>query len=181
MPFTTIQLLWVNIIMDGPPALALGLEPIRDAVFDRKPVDRKASIITKKMITSIVLNALYVTAILLIQMKFNILGADTTVIDGASESETVLFALFAFSALFNAFNCREFGTDSIFKNFTKNKTALLIISVTAIAQFIFTELFSGFFNAVSLSPVMWGKVILLAFMIIVVNEVVKFVLRLFKK
>ncbi len=181
MPFTTIQLLWVNIIMDGPPALALGLEPIRDAVFDRKPVDRKASIITKKMITSIVLNALYVTTILLIQMKFNILGADTTVIDGASESETVLFALFAFSALFNAFNCREFGTDSIFKNFKKNKTALLIISVTAIAQFIFTELFSGFFNAVSLSLVMWGKVILLAFMIIVVNEVVKFVLRLFKK
>ena len=181
MPFTTIQLLWVNIIMDGPPALALGLEPIRDAVFDRKPVDRKASIITKKMITSIVLNALYVTAILLIQMKFNILGADTTVIDGASESETVLFALFAFSALFNAFNCREFGTDSIFKNFTKNKTALLIISVTAIAQFIFTELFSGFFNAVSLSLVMWGKVILLAFMIIVVNEVVKFVLKKKKK
>lgn len=182
MPFTTIQLLWVNIIMDGPPALALGLEPIRDAVFDRKPVDRKASIITKKMITSIVLNALYVTAILLIQMKFNILGASTAVqADGASEMETVLFALFAFSALFNAFNCREFGTDSIFKNFTKNKTALLIISVTAIAQFIFTELFSGFFNAVSLSLVMWGKVILLAFMIIVVNEVVKFVLRLFKK
>lgn len=182
MPFTTIQLLWVNIIMDGPPALALGLEPIRDAVFDRKPVDRKSSIITKKMVTSIVLNAIYVTAILLIQMKFNILGASTAVqADGASEMETVLFALFAFSALFNAFNCREFGTDSIFKNFTKNKTALLIISVTAIAQFIFTELFSGFFNAVSLSLVMWGKVILLAFMIIVVNEVIKFVLRLFKK
>ena len=182
MPFTTIQLLWVNIIMDGPPALALGLEPIRDAVFNRKPVDRNASIITKQMITSIVLNAIYVTAILLIQMKFNILGASTEVLaDGASEMETVLFALFAFSALFNAFNCREFGTDSIFKNFTKNKTALLIITVTAVAQFIFTELFSGFFNAVSLSLVMWGKVILLAFMIIVVNEVVKFVLRMFKK
>ena len=182
MPFTTIQLLWVNIIMDGPPALALGLEPIRDAVFNRKPVDRNASIITKQMITSIVLNAIYVTAILLIQMKFNILGASTEVLaDGASEMETVLFALFAFSALFNAFNCREFGTDSIFKNFTKNKTALLIITITAVAQFIFTELFSGFFNAVSLSLVMWGKVILLAFMIIVVNEVVKFVLRMFKK
>ncbi len=33
MPFTTIQLLWVNIIMDGPPALALGLEPVRDYVL----------------------------------------------------------------------------------------------------------------------------------------------------
>ena len=46
MPFTTIQLLWVNIIMDGPPALALGLEPIRNNVFKKKPVDRNASIIT---------------------------------------------------------------------------------------------------------------------------------------
>ncbi|HBH2924137.1 TPA: HAD-IC family P-type ATPase, partial [Clostridioides difficile] len=50
MPFTTIQLLWVNIIMDGPPALALGLEPVRDHVLNRKPVDRKANIISKSMV-----------------------------------------------------------------------------------------------------------------------------------
>ena len=181
MPFTTIQLLWVNIIMDGPPALALGLEPIRKEVFDRKPVDRKASIITKSMITTIVLNAIYVTTILLIQMKFNILGVSDRVVNGASEMETVLFALFAFNALFNAFNCREFGTDSILKNFFKNKIALKIIGVTAVAQIIFTEVFSSFFNAVSLSPLMWGKVIVLAFMVIVVNELVKCILRLFKK
>ncbi|MBE6050924.1 MAG: calcium-translocating P-type ATPase, PMCA-type [Clostridium sp.] len=174
MPFTTIQLLWVNIIMDGPPALALGLEPIREAVFDRNPVNRNASIITKSMITNIVLNALYVTAVLLVQMKFNILGASS------SEMETILFALFAFSALFNAFNCREFGTDSIIPNFTKNKTALIIIGITAVAQFVFTEVFSKFFDSVPLSLAMWGKVILLAFMVIVVNEFVKLVLRLFK-
>ncbi|OJT87863.1 hypothetical protein BM535_20515, partial [Clostridioides difficile] len=57
MPFTTIQLLWVNIIMDGPPALALGLEPVRDHVLNRKPVDRKANIISKSMVYTIVLNA----------------------------------------------------------------------------------------------------------------------------
>jgi len=75
MPFTTIKLLWINIIMDGPPALVLGLEPIRNNVFNKKPVDRSASIITKTMITSIILNAVYVTTILFIQMKYNILGA----------------------------------------------------------------------------------------------------------
>ncbi|OJT90448.1 hypothetical protein BM535_18190, partial [Clostridioides difficile] len=64
MPFTTIQLLWVNIIMDGPPALALGLEPVRDHVLNRKPVDRKANIISKSMVYTIVLNAFYITAIL---------------------------------------------------------------------------------------------------------------------
>ena len=181
MPFTTIQLLWVNIIMDGPPALALGLEPIRNNVFKKKPVDRNASIITKGMITSIVLNALYVTSILLIQMKFNILGASTEVVGNASEMETVLFALFAFSALFNAFNCREFGTDSILPNLFKNKIALQIIGVTAVAQIIFTQVFTKFFSSIALPLVMWGKVIALAFMVIVVNEIVKFILRLFKK
>ena len=41
MPFTTIQLLWVNIIMDGPPALALGLEPVRDKVLNRNQLTEK--------------------------------------------------------------------------------------------------------------------------------------------
>ena len=114
-------------------------------------------------------------------MKFNILGASTQLVDNASEMETVLFALFAFSALFNAFNCREFGTESILPNLFNNKIALQIIGITAVVQVIFTQIFNKFFNSVPLSIVMWGKVIGLAFMIIVVNEVVKFVLRLFKK
>lgn len=180
MPFTTIQLLWINIIMDGPPALVLGLEPIRNNVFNKKPVNKKASIITKTMITTIILNALYVTAILLIQMKYNILGASTEKVGFASEMETVLFGLFAFSALFNAFNCREFGRDSIIPNFFKNTIALKVIFITGIAQIIFTQVFRSFFSSVPLSVLMWAKVLGLAFMIIVVNEVVKFILRVAK-
>ena len=180
MPFTTIQLLWINIIMDGPPALVLGLEPIRNNVFNRKPVDRNSSIITRTMIKSIVLNAIYVTSILFIQMKFNILGASTEKIGFASEMETVLFGLFAFSALFNAFNCREFGRDSIVPNFLKNAIAIKVILITGIAQIIFTQVFTSFFSSVALSLLMWIKVLLLAFVIIIVNEVVKLSLRLMK-
>lgn len=181
MPFTTIQLLWINIIMDGPPALVLGLEPIRNNVFNRKPVDRNSSIITKTMIKSIVLNAIYVTTILFIQMKFNILGASTEKIGFASEMETVLFGLFAFSALFNAFNCREFGIDSIVPNFLKNDIAIKVIFITGVAQVIFTQIFTSFFSSVALSLLMWIKVLILAFMIIIVNEAVKFILRLMKR
>ena len=92
--------------------------------------------------------------------------------------ETVLFA---FNALFNAFNCREFGTDSIIPNFTKNTIALQIIGITAVAQVIFTQVFTSFFSSVALASLMWIKVLGLAFMVIVVNEVVEFVLRLTKK
>lgn len=183
MPFTTIQLLWVNIIMDGPPALSLGLEPVRDAVLNRKPTNRNASIITKQMMQSMIFNALYITSIIMIQMKFDILGAgfpkEGAV--GSNEMQTVLFALFAFSALFNAFNCREFGTDSIFKNITKNTIFLKIIAATAVVQIFVTEVFADFFNAVPLTATMWLKILALSSLVIVVNEVVKLIMRPFAK
>jgi len=183
MPFTTIQLLWVNIIMDGPPALSLGLEPVRDAVLNRKPTNRNASIITKQMIKTMISNAIYITCVIMIQMKFNILGATLPEAGakGPNEMQTVLFAVFAFSALFNAFNCREFGTDSILPNLTKNTIFLKIITATAVAQIFVTEVFSGFFNAVSLSATMWLKIIALSSLIIVVNEVAKLVMKPFVK
>lgn len=183
MPFTTIQLLWVNIIMDGPPALSLGLEPVRDKVLNRKPTNRNSSIITSKMLKSIILNAAYITAVIMIQMIFNPLGAEVPPegFKGPNEMETVLFALFAFNALFNAFNCREFGTDSIFPYFTSNTIALKIIALTAVVQIFVTDIFSGFFNAVSLSPIMWVKIIAASCLVVVFNEVIKFVLRMFSK
>ncbi|MBW9146970.1 calcium-translocating P-type ATPase, PMCA-type [Clostridium sp. CM027] len=183
MPFTTIQLLWVNIIMDGPPALSLGLEPVRDAVLNRKPTNRNASIITKQMLRSMIANALYITCVIMIQMKFDILGTGFPKdgIAGPNEMQTALFALFAFSALFNAFNCREFGSDSIFPSLTKNTIFLKIIMITAVTQIFVTEVFSKFFNAVSLSATMWLKIIILSSLIIVVNEIVKLIVKPFVK
>ena len=183
MPFTTIQLLWVIIIMDGPPALSLGLEPVRDAVLNRKPTNRNASIITKQMLKSMIANAIYITCVLMIQMKFDILGAGFPKegVTGPNEMQTVLFALFAFSALFNAFNCREFGTDSIFPSLTKNTIFLKIITATAVAQIFITEVLSKFFNAVSLSTTMWLKIIILSSLIIVINEIVKLIMKPFTK
>lgn len=183
MPFTTIQLLWVNIIMDGPPALSLGLEPVRDAVLNRKPTNRNASIITKQMMKSMISNALYITFIIMIQMKFDILGSGfpDKEVTGPNQMQTVLFALFAFSALFNAFNCREFGTDSILPNITKNTIFLKIIAATAVVQIFVTEVFAKFFNAVPLSATMWLKIIALSSLIIVVNEVAKLIMKPFVK
>ena len=171
MPFTTIQLLWVNIIMDGPPALALGLEPVRDYVLKRKPIRRNAGIIARSMAVNIFINAFLIITIVNLQEYYNILNATP------KEQSTVVFCLFAFSALFNAFNCREFGLNSIIPNFFKNKLAIEIISVTAIVQIIFTQLFRSFFNSVPLSIQMWIKILVLSSMVLVLNEIVKFILK----
>lgn len=174
MPFTTIQLLWVNIIMDGPPALSLGLEPVRRNVLNRPPVNRKASIITRPMAATIIFNSIIITTIILAQLKFNILGASEL------EQSTVVFTLFAFTALFNAFNCREFRTDSIFPNLFKNKLAINIIVLTGVFQVVFTQVFKEFFNCVNLSLIMWLKILFLAVLVIIINEIVKLMLRKIK-
>ncbi len=182
MPFTTIHLLWINLIMDGPPALVLGLEPIRESVMKRKPTSRNASIINKFMILTIGLNSLYIAIVLYLQIKLNFLGANLNhVIGNASEVQTVLFSLFAFSVLFNAFNCREFGIASIFPNFTKNKMFLRVIALTACLQILITQFVGKFFNAVPLTANMWGKIILVGLSVIVVNEVLKLAFRIASK
>ena len=175
MPFTTIQLLWVNIIMDGPPALALGLEPVRDYVLKRKPIRRKAGIIARSMAVNITINAFLIITIVHLQEFYNILQATP------EEQSTVIFSLFAFSSLFNAFNCREFGLNSTIPNFFKNKLALEIIFVTGVVQILFTQIFRSFFNSVALDISMWIKILLLSSMVLVLNEVVKFILRNLKK
>lgn len=182
MPFTTIHLLWINLIMDGPPALVLGLEPIRESVMKRKPTSRNASIINKFMILTIGLNSLYIAIVLYLQIKLNFLGANLNhVIGNASEVQTVLFSLFAFSVLFNAFNCREFGIASIFPNFTKNKMFLRVIALTACLQILITQFVGKFFNAVPLTANMWGKIILVGLSVIIVNEVLKLAFRIASK
>lgn len=179
LPFTTIHLLWVNIIMDGPPALALGLEPVRQTVMKRKPTSKNASIINRLMINTIVMNSIFMILVLLAQLKYNFLGANLDhVTHGASEGQTVIFSLFVSLVLFNALNCREFGLVSIFKNFLKNKIALLILAGTFIIQVIVTQLAGGFFHTVPLSAVMWLKIVAVGSTVVLFNEILKWVLRL---
>lgn len=175
MPFTTIQLLWVNIIMDGPPALALGLEPVREYVLNRKPINRKANIITKSMVVNIIINASLIVIAVYSQYLYNFLGASP------NEQGTVIFSLFAFNALFNAFNCREFGLNSAVTNFFKNKLAIQVIVLTGTLQILLIQLCPGLFNAVSLDLNMWIKIILSSSIVLLVNELIKFFLRNIRK
>ena len=166
--------------MDGPPALALGLEPVRATVMRRKPIKREAPIINHYMVRTILMNSAFITTLLFIQIKWNFLGAGVKEIGHASEVQTVLFSVFAFSVLFNALNCREFGTGSIFPNLFKNKLALEIIGLTAVLQVLMIQYAGGFFNAMPLSLDMWLKIIACGSLVVLANEGIKELRRLLK-
>ena len=174
-PFTALQLLWINIIMDGPPALTLGLEPGYSDQMRRRPTNRSENIISKGMLARITATGVYMSVVFLLQYKLNILGA------AQGEMTTVLFTLFVLFQLFNAFNCRELHSESIFCHLFKNKLMLLVVGCTFVLQVLIIQFAGAFFGTVPLGITMWGKLFALAFSVIVLSEVIKVFARLFQK
>lgn len=174
-PFTALQLLWINIIMDGPPALTLGLEPGYSDLMRRRPTNRSENIISKGMLARITATGVYMSVVFLLQYKLNFLGA------ARGEMTTVLFTLFVLFQLFNAFNCRELHSESIFCHLFKNKLMLLVVGCTFALQVLIIQFAGAFFGTVPLGIAMWGKLFALAFSVIVLSEVIKAFARLFQK
>lgn len=168
-PFTAIQLLWINLIMDGPLAITLGLEPIRGDLMKRSPTRRNESIISRDMILRIGVSGIYIAVLCIVQSTTNFLGSTP------EQMSTVIFAMFAFFQLFNAFNCRELGGEPMYRNLFKNKLMLLTFAITFVLQFVMTQFAGVVFDTVPLTAALWGKILLLALSIIPVSELFRFI------
>lgn len=170
-PFTALQLLWINIIMDGPPALTLGLEPIRGDLMNQRPTPRNASIVSKSMLFRIVTNGVYMSIVFMAQHSLNFLGGSER------EMPTVLFTLFVVFQLFNALNSRELTDVSIFKNIANNRLMLGVFGATFGLQLVITQFGGMFFNTVPLPAAMWGKILAVGSTVVLLSEGVKMVKR----
>lgn len=175
-PFNALQLLWINIIMDGPPALTLGLEPLRTDLMKEKPIPRDANIITSAMLTKIIVNGVWISLIFMLQTYTNFLGATPV------EQSTVLFTMFVLFQLMNAFNCRELGIGSVLPNLLNNRLMLGVFAGTFALQVIITQFGGAVFSTVPLGFVMWIKLVLVSLSVILAAEIAKLVERkLFKR
>ena len=166
-PFTALELLWINIIMDGPPALTLGLEPIRDDILNRPPTRRDENIISKSMLSRIFVNGIFISAIFMLQHFTNFLGASP------EQEPTVLFTMFVVFQLFNAFNCRELDHTPMYKNLMNNKLMLGVFLLVLIIQIIITQIGGAVFETVPLSMGLWGKILGVSCSVIVLDEIWK--------
>lgn len=170
-PFSALELLWINLIMDGPLAITLGLEPIRGDLMNRRPTRRNESIISRSMVARILFNGLYIAVICLVQQNANFLGGSP------EQVPTIVFSLFAFFQLFNAFNSRELGSEPIFRNLLRNRWMLIVFGVTFLLQFLITQYAGVIFDTVPLSAALWGKILLIAFTVIPVSEFFRLIVR----
>ncbi|MBR2499149.1 MAG: calcium-translocating P-type ATPase, PMCA-type [Clostridia bacterium] len=173
-PFNTLQLLWINIIMDGPPALTLGLERATDSLMNNKPIKKDLGIVGKKMLIKIIFNGVFVGGIMILQYLTDFMHV-------GEQMSGVIFTTFILFQLFNAFNSRELGSQSIFKGIGKNKLMLLTFGSVFLVHIFIVQVCAGVFGVSSLSLVSWIKCLVVSFSIVAVSEIYKAIFRAIKK
>ena len=168
IPLLPAQILWVNIIMDGPPALALAMEPARGNVMERPPVDPKKGIISKKMLASIILLGVFM-CIGTLYIFFGSLAAGYSV----AKAQTMAFTIFVLFQLFNVFNCRSDESSIFKKGFFSNKYVIWAVSLSLVLQIcvVYVPFLRDLFHTVPLGGIDWLVVIIMSSLIVAVDEI----------
>jgi len=174
-PLLPVQILFVNLITDSLPALALGVDPAVKGIMNVKAKDMTNDIFTKPFIIDIIYQGIMIAGLTLTAF---VLGNAISLETG----RTMAFSVLIISELAHSLNVRS-NTDSIFKSRLKNKYyALSIVGSIAITVVIMVvPFFEKIFELVDLSMTQWIYVLLLSFATIPIVETVKFFTRLKNK
>ncbi|KAL8548160.1 hypothetical protein ACS0TY_007470 [Phlomoides rotata] len=158
VPLTTVQLLWVNLIMDTLGALALATERPTEELMHNRPVGRVEPLITNVMWRNILPQALYqITVLLILQFRGkSIFNVEEGV------KKTLVFNTFVLCQVFNEFNARSLEKQNVFKGILKNRLFIGIIGVTIVLQIVMVEFLKDFADTVNLSLEEWGICVAIA-------------------
>ncbi len=165
VPFNPIQVLWINIIMDGPPAQSLGVEPPEKGVMERPPL--KEEIIPRKNLIKIVTAGVVMTVGTLALYSY-MLSTGTEL----NRAMTMAFTVFVMYQIFNVFNCRSDGGFS-------NKVLFIAVGASLLLQIavIYLPFLQGIFRTTALGLFDWVVILLIAATIFISDWVVNKVLK----
>ncbi|HIR75048.1 TPA: HAD-IC family P-type ATPase, partial [Candidatus Ventrenecus avicola] len=142
-PLLPIHILWVNLVTDSLPALALAFDPASKDIMKRKPIKANTGIFTKGMTWRIIYQGIMIGLLSLAAFVIGLSTSNPPVIEGLTPEEvkveigqTMAFIVLAFSELVHVFNIRN-NTKSIFKTgIGGNKTLFGAIGISALLMII---------------------------------------------
>jgi Ca2+-transporting ATPase len=153
-PFTIIQLLWINIVMDSLAALALCSEAPHPALMHRKPIPRDAPVITPYMLRAILITAAVYVLVGMVAVVFGLPFMETP-----EQQATAFFAAFVVAQVWNGINCR--GINGIMPPFFKGNPAFFgIMAGIVVIQILIVQYSGSLFATVPLTAAQWGFIIL---------------------
>ena len=178
-PFTIIQILWINLIMDTLAALAFGEEPTLERYMKRPPIGRKENILTSYMKSAIGIAGLFITAVstMLLANLFNL--QQVFDLHDSKEVLTFMFTFFIYAVIFNSLNTRSHGFN-VFEHIGRNKRFIYVMVSIAIVQSLIIQFGGEVFNTVPMDLKHFGLALGLAFLIIPVDMIRKALIGSFK-
>ncbi|MGL4854232.1 MAG: HAD-IC family P-type ATPase, partial [Lentisphaeria bacterium] len=168
-PLSPLQLLWINIIMDGPLAVSLSFEKTRSDIMSEKPRKSNTSIISQRGWSNIICSAFYIIASITALIYF--LDVDPDYVS------TFSFCLLIFMVIFNLYNCKESTNQSVLNRIFDNKKLNITVLITVIVQFFILTYLSSAFSVKNLSVVEYFTIVLFSSTIIIFVEATKFIQR----
>jgi Ca2+-transporting ATPase len=166
-PFTIIQILWINIIMDTLAAFALCSEAPHRGLMSRTPVPQDAKIVSPFMWLSILVTGTFLIVTGILQLATGFLGGTTP-----EEISTVFFAGFIMAAVWNGINCRALdGKMPPF--FRGNPTFFVVMGFIIAVQAAIVQYGGAVFDTVPLSGIQWGTIILATASVLVIGLVLR--------
>ncbi|MEQ8273768.1 MAG: calcium-translocating P-type ATPase, PMCA-type [Deltaproteobacteria bacterium] len=175
IPLNTVQLLWVNLIMDTLAALALATEPPTEELFEQPPHGRHAPLITRAMWTSILTMGLVMIGVLVATMWTDWIVPGTT---AHAEKLTFVFNAFVMMQLFNEVNARSTRFDrGVLRGFADSPLFVAVLVVTFGLQIVIVQLGGDFFRTVPLSMDLWIRSVVVGASTLVLGFVLRAVLR----
>ena len=168
-PLKITHILWINLVMDGLGALALGSEPALKKYMLEKPKSRTQSIVSAKMMNQILFAGAWVAV-----LSFAFLKAPffINMFANTEEHMTAYFSMFVLCAVFNGFNVRS-NTINIFEHIKENMSFLKVMGVIVIVQAALTLVGGELFSCTPITVKHWLVIIAMAFTIIPVDMIRK--------
>ena len=182
VPLLATQLLWINLLTDAAPALAMGVDPQTEDLMDRPPRSINDRVIDRDMWVDIIYIGLIMALVTLIGMDMHLSGGlftDRSVQAIGHEAQirearTVGFTILVFAQLFNALASRS-SRKSAFLGLFSNPWLWGAIGVSILLQLlvIYVPFLGEAFGTVPLQPQAWLECIALASLVLVASELRK--------
>jgi Ca2+-transporting ATPase len=172
-PLAAIQILWINLVTDGLPALALGMEPPEPDIMRRKPRPPRQPVITLSLGLRMLLEGLLMSGVTLLGFYWVYFEANR----GVEQARTVAFCILSYSQLFFSFACRSQRYTLPELGYASNPYLFAAIAVSGLLQFgvIALPFLRPVFETTAHPAEQWAMVFALALVPVTLVEVLKLI------
>ena len=172
-PLKITHILWINLVMDGLGALALGAEPALKKYMSEKPKSRTQSLVNKNMMSQVLCAGAWLGVISFAFLK---LPFFKEFFENEGQHLTAYFSMFVFSAVANGFNVRSEGIN-IFDHIKENKGFIKVMLAIVLVQIILTFVGGEIFSCTPFGIKGWLIIIVMSLTMIPVDMLIKIIMK----